>query len=386
VILQMDGLRVVVLFSGAGVPGMNALLRSIVRLGLNRHRADVLGARNGFGGLVRTATRLEHGQVTEAGLITEIESCVGLPGLLRGDLDVVRLDHGSVSGLLGVGGSILGAARCGEFRSAAVRRQVIGLLEKLNVDAVIVCGGDGSLAGAGCLASESDLRVVGVPATIDGELPMTEMALGVDSAVNALTQAVSHFGKPAVGHHRVMVLEVMGRNNSELARMAALALGAEIVVTPERGALNADRILGIAQCLERRMLKGRRHAIVLVAEEMDLDPALGSQRDSNPSMRLAHEIQAYFHCEGSPFPDLEARASVQGHLLRGGSPSVADRILAARFAEAAWRAIVSPGEQSGVLGLRQGMILLQDFEGPADPERTETADRLYQLQKDVSKR
>ncbi len=377
--------RAAILFSGVESPGMNAFLRHLVRLGLNRHGAEVLGVKDGFAGIVRTARRLESGESTLETLIDTIDTRGGLLGVGDMSLDLVRLDHASVSGLLGRGGIMLGASRCPEFLATEVRRQAINLLDSLKVRAVIVCGGDGSLAGASRLASESGLRVIGIPATIDNDLPMTEMALGVDTAVNTLTWAVGHLADRAISHHRITVLEVMGRNSGELARMAALASGAEIVVSPERGALTADTIQRIAQRLEQRMLRGRRHAIVLVGEGVALDPALARQGDANPALRLARELQAYFSREGSGFPDLEARACLLGQLQRGGPPSVADRILAARFAEAAWEAITSPGEPSGVLGLQNGTILLQDFEGPLDPERIEYGQRFYQLQQDVSK-
>jgi 6-phosphofructokinase 1 len=262
---------------------------------------------------------------------------------------------------------------------------VIAMLENLGVRAVIVCGGDGSLAAAECLAAESTLQVIGIPATIDNDVGATETALGFDTAVNTLVWAVGHFADTAVSHHRIMVLEVMGRNCGELARLAALASGAEIVVTPERGPLTEAKMEGIAQRLERSTLRGRRHAIVLVAEGVVLDPGLSSHRASNPTVWLAHELQAYFRRDGSPLPDLETRPCVLGHLQRGGSPSVADRILAARFAGAAWKAITSPHERSGVLGVRGGEILLQDFRFEPDLERSETAEQLYQLQKDVSR-
>jgi 6-phosphofructokinase 1 len=377
--------RVVILFSGGDAPGMNALLRAIVRLGLSRHLAEVLGVKDGYAGLVRIVKLLESGELTLASLISEIDTHEGLLGVGHASQDLVRLDHASASGLLGRGGIMLGASRCPEFHDPEVRRQVIGLLEDLGVQALVVCGGDGSLAGANCLASESGLRIVGIPATIDNDLPMTEMALGVDTAVNTLTWAVGHFADTAVSHKRIIVLEVMGRNSGELARLAALASGAEIVVTPERGALTMDKIQRIAERLERGMLRGRRHAIVLVAEGVELDASLAHQGDSNPTLRLTRDLQTYFRREGSPFPKLEARACVLGHLQRGGSPSVADRILAARFAEAAWEVITSPRERSGVLGLRNGSMLLQDFRTRVDPERTEAAQRLYQLQKDVSR-
>jgi len=377
--------RVATLFSGGDSPGMNPLLRNLVRLGLNRHRAEVLGVKDGYAGLVGTVQEIQSGQSTLARCQEEIATHPGLTGIHRTDQHLVLLDQASVSGLLGRGGIMLGASRCPEFHATEVRRQVVGLLEALGVRAVIVCGGNGSLAGASCLVNESDLRVVGIPVTIDNDLPMTEMALGVDTAVNTLTWAVGQVADTAVSHRRIMVLEVMGRNSGELARMAALASGAEIVVTPERGPLTMDKIQGIAQRLERGMLRGRRHAIVLVAEGVILDPSLAQQGDTNPTMRLTRDLQAYFCRDVSPFPKLEARACVLGHLQRGGSPSVADRILAARFAEAAWEVITSPGERSGVLGLRNGVILLQDFEDSSDPERAEAIEKLYRLQKDVSK-
>ncbi len=376
--------RAAILFSGGGSPGMNAFLRHLVRLGLNRHGALVLGAKDGFAGLVRTARRLESGETTLATLKSRIDTHDGLLGFGDSSSDLVRLDHASVSGLLGRGGIILGASRCRDFHDPAVRRQVIDLLDSLKVQAVIVCGGDGSLAGANCLANESDLRVVGIPATIENDLPMTEMALGVDTAVNTLTWAVGHFADRVISQHRITVLEVLGRHSGELARMAALASGVEIVVSPERGMLTADMIQRIAERLERRLLRGRRHAIVLVTEGVELDPALDQQADAKATPRLVRELQVYFSRAGSLFPDLEARACLLGELQRGGPPSVADRILAARFAEAAWEAIISPGEPSGVLGLQNGSVLLQDFEGPVDPERIEFGQRFHQLQKDVS--
>ena len=252
--------------------------------------------------------------------------------------------------------------------------------------AVIVCGGEGSLAGAARLAGETELRVVGVPATLDNDVPMTEIALGVDTAANTVTTALGRLAGTAVHQRRVMVVEVMGRNSGELARMAALASGVEIVVTPERGPLTMEKIEGIGARLERSLLHGRRHANVLVAEGVRLDRELDRTADANPTMRLAHELKGYFSRRARYFAGLEVQSCVPGSLQRGGPPSAADRILAAHFAEAAWDTITTPSEGSGVLGVRNGLIHLQDFEVPVDPERAEYFRRFYQLQKDVSKR
>ncbi len=382
---QRSSLLAAVFFSGSDVPGMNPCLRAIVRLGLNRYKADVLGVKDGFAGLVRSVRRLEAGRATLASLIEEIDTHEGLLGVGRGSQDLVRLDHASVSGLLGKGGIMLGSSRCPEFHAPEVRRRAIDLLVAMGVRGVMVCGGEGSMAVAARLAEESDLRVIGIPATIDNNLAATEHALGFDTAVNALVWAVGRFADTKARHRRILVLEVMGRNEGELARLVALASGAEVVVTPEGGPLGESEMRGIAMRLDRAMHRGRRQAIVLVAEGVVLDPTLAGRDDTTPTVWLAHQLQAFFRREGGAFPDLEVRPCMLGHLQRGGSPSVADRVLAARFAGAAWKAIASPRERSGILGVRGGELLLQDFHVEPDPERTEAAEHLDQLQKDVSR-
>ena len=361
VLSPMGEHRVVVLFSGAGAPGMNAVLRAIVRLGLNRHRTNVLGARDGFDGLVRTASRLESGHVTGIALMSEIDAHGGLSGLLRADQGLIRLDHGSVSGLLGRGGIILGAGRCPEFHAPDVRRRVIGLLEYLNVHAVIVCGGDGSMTGAACLAAESDLRVIGIPASINSVVPMTDMALGTDTALNILAYSVGQLAEATNGHYRVTVIEGMGFPGGELARMAALATGAEIVVTPEQGPLTEAKMAAIAGRLEQAMVASRRNAVVLMANSVALDPP--DLHGARPASRLTSYLESHFHRAGSPFPGLETGTCVLGPLQRGAAPSAADRILANRFAEAAWKAVTSRNERSGVLGLHAGLHAVARLRG-----------------------
>jgi 6-phosphofructokinase 1 len=364
---------------------MNPLLRALVRVGLNRHGADALGVRDGYAGLVRMADRLESGQWTLASLSEEIDSHGGMAGVARASQDLVRLDHASVSGLLSRGGIMLGSSRCPRFRDQSVRRRVIELLENVGVRSVIACGGDGSLAGAARLAEESELLVIGIPATVDNDLDATELALGFDTAVNTLAWAVGHLADSAVSRQRIVVLEVMGRRSGEQARLAALASGAEIVLTPDRGPLTEDRMRAIAEQLEPAMKRGRRQAILLVAEGVALDRSLAGHGRVSPTVWLAQQLEAYFGRQGGAFTSLEVRHCALGHLQRGGVPSVADRILAARFAESAWKAIVNPGERSGILGLRAGEILLQDFRAEPDPDRIEAARQICRLQKDVSR-
>jgi 6-phosphofructokinase 1 len=231
---------VAVLFSGGDAPGMNAFLRAIVRLGLNREKIAVLGIRDGYRGLVRTARTVNGDAEALVRLKKDIATHTGRAGLISEQLHIIQMDHASVSGIMGKGGTILGSARCLEFHEKKVREKVIQLLKGLNVRALVVVGGDGSLTGARLLAEESDLRVIGIPATIDNDLQFTDMALGVDTAVNTLVWAVDHFIDTARSHRRVMVLETMGRASGDLARMAGLASGAEMIITPEGGALNDE--------------------------------------------------------------------------------------------------------------------------------------------------
>jgi 6-phosphofructokinase 1 len=360
-------LIVAILCSGGDAPGMNALLRALVRLGLNRHGAAVLGIKDGYDGLVRTCRRLA-GEVSFAQLHDEMASRPGLIGLQCALQDLVWLDHPSVSGILRRGGTVLGSARCEEFYNPQTRRQVGALLAGLGVGALVVCGGDGSLTGAALLSRECGLPVVGIPVTIDNDLPATDLSLGFDTAVNTVVAAATHFNDTAGSHRRIMVLEVMGRGSGDIARWAALAAGVEIVVIPERGVLGEAKMQRIAQRLEASLQRGRRHAVVLVSEGVRLDPP----GEGGPAYRLSAYLQRHFRRDGSPFPRLETRASVLGHLQRGGSPMAADRILAARFAEAAWAAIAG------------GQVLLQDFDAPARPQQAEAAQQLYLLQKTLS--
>lgn len=356
---------VAVLCSGGDAPGMNAFLRAVVRLGLNRHHRPVYGIRDGYRGLVRAARQVGGDGEALIGLCQDIERQVGNRGLIDAQQCIIQMDHASVSGIMGKGGTILGSARCLEFHKPQVRREVIDLLEKLQIGGLIVCGGDGSLSGARLLAQESNLRIIGVPATIDNDLQFTEMSLGVDTAVHTLVWAVDHFIDTARSHRRVMVLETMGRESGDLARMAALASGAEMVITPESGPMTEQRMRELAQRIEGAMTRGRGHAIVLIAEGVKFEPA----QNRNGAYVLRDAFQSYFGREGAPFPDLEVRPSVLGHLQRGGHATPGDCILAARFAEEAWKSLLDPQAKSGITALRYNKVEIVPFGCEDLPER-----------------
>ncbi len=371
---------VAVLFSGGDSPGMNAFLRAVVRLGLNRHQVPVLGVRSGYSGLVRTAKRVGGDAAEMAKLKLEIEQRPGLAGLIQNDQYLIQMDHRSVSGIMGKGGTMLGSARCLDFHQPEIRQSVIKLLNDLGVRALVVVGGDGSLSGAECLARESDLRIIGVPATIDNDLQFTEMALGVDTAVHTLVWAVDRFIDTARSHRRVMVLETMGRESGDLARMAALASGAEMVITPDGGPLTEARMATLAAQIEGGMLRGRGHAIVLIAEGVKTEPP----QTRNRAYVLTDAFQRYFQREGGPFADLEVRPSVLGHLQRGGHTTPADCILAARFAEKAWEEIMSPMSRNGITALRQNRVEIVPYGAAGMPERSAYSSEMESLHADLA--
>lgn len=371
---------VAVLCSGGDAPGMNAFLRAVVRLGLNRHQIPVYGIRDGYRGLVRAARQVNGDAEALVQLKQEISRNTGHRGLIDAQQSIIQMDHASVSGIMGKGGTILGSARCLDFHKPEVRREVITLLEKLGVRALIVSGGDGSLTGARLLAAESNLRIIGVPATIDNDLQFTEMSLGVDTAVHTLVWAVDHFIDTARSHRRVMVLETMGRESGDLARMAALASGAEMVITPEGGALTEQRMRMLAEKIEGAMTRGRGHAIVLIAEGVKFEP----EQKRNGAYILRDAFQEYFGREGAPFPDLEVRPSVLGHLQRGGHATPGDCILAARFAEEAWKALLDPQGINGITALRYNKVEIVPFGCEDLPERSIHSTAMDQLHDDLA--
>lgn len=371
---------VAVLCSGGDAPGMNAFLRAMVRLGLNRHKVPVLGIRGGYRGLVRAA-KMVNGEAAElVRLKQEITANTGNRGLIDAQMSIIQMDHASVSGIMGKGGTILGSARCLDFHKPEVRRSAIQLLENLGVRALVVAGGDGSLTGARLLAEESNLKIIGVPSTIDNDLQFTEMALGVDTAVHTLVWAVDHFIDTARSHRRVMVLETMGRESGDLARMAALASGAEMVITPEGGPLTEKAMMAYAEEIESAMTRGRGHAIVLIAEGVKFDPP----QSRNGAYILRDAFQKYFQREGAPFQDLEVRPSVLGHLQRGGHTTPGDCILAARFAEEAWKAILDPNASNGITALQHNKATIVPFGCPDLPERALTSVAMDRLHDDLS--
>src|SRR5512136_1066204 len=265
--------KIGILTSGGDCSGMNATVRAAVRTGL-RLGVEMVGFRKGYLGLMRN--------------------------------DWLQLDTKAVSGIMHRGGTFLQSARSREFPTVEGQQHALENLKSLHVDGLIVIGGDGSLNGAHAL-HRLGFPVVGIPASIDNDIPFTDMALGVDTALNNIIYAVDCIKDTASSHARSFVIEVMGRNSGYLASIAAIASGAEYALVPER----EFDLTEICQQLRARYEEGRDNAIIILAE------GAGSAHE------IANNIKDAI--------GFETRVTVLGHYQRGGAPTVFDRLLASRL-------------------------------------------------------
>ncbi len=297
--------RIAVLTSGGDAPGMNAAIRAVVRAASARG-IETFGVINGYAGLVDGSFRL--------------------------------LDNRAVGGIIQRGGTILGSARCPSFQTLEVQRQALSHLQTAGIDGLIVIGGNGSQQGTLAL-HRLGFPVAGVASTIDNDLAETEATIGVDTALNTSIEYIDRLKDTASSHHRAFIVEVMGRHSGYLALMAAIATGAELAVVPEHD-ITPEAI--VADMLET-YARGKPHYIVLVAEGATLK---------------AQEVVNYFQQHSGSF---EARLSVMGHVQRGGSPTVFDRILASQLGAAAVRSLAE-----GRVGMVAGWVKSQVTEIPLE--------------------
>jgi 6-phosphofructokinase 1 len=293
--------RIAVLTSGGDAPGMNAAIRAVVRAGI-AHGLEVFGV------------------------------CQGYAGLIAGDFK--PLGARDVGGILQRGGTVLGSARCREFRGEEGRARALGELERRGIGGLVVIGGNGSQSGAHLL-SEKGLAVVGVASTIDNDLYGSEITIGVDTALNIALEAIDRLKVTASSHHRAFLVEVMGRDCGYLALVAGIAGGAEAVVIPEIET-SPEELAGVLRASYDR---GKAHAVVVVAE--------GCRHN-------AQWLAAYFR-EHRDSLGFELRATILGHVQRGGAPGAFDRFLATRLGAAAAERLAR-GEHGVLLGLRKGEI------------------------------
>jgi len=294
--------RIAVLTSGGDAPGMNAAIRAVVRAGIYEG-LQVFGVRRGFSGLI-------------AGNFTNLE---------------VR----DVGGIVQQAGTMLGSARCPEFRSEDGRINALRQLGAHGIDALVVIGGNGSQTGAHQL-SEMGLPVVGVASTIDNDLYGSEITIGVDTALNIALEAIDRLKVTASSHQRAFLVEVMGRDCGYLALAAAVAGGAEAVIIPE---MEIDPE-ALAAELRGAYQRGKPHALVVVAEGSKFNAERLIKHFSEHRQRLGFEL----------------RATILGHVQRGGTPGAADRLLATRLGAAAVQRLAQ-GEHGVLVGIGSGEIV-----------------------------
>lgn len=289
--------KIGILTGGGDCPGLNPVIRAVVRKGILLGY-EILGIKNGWQGLI--------------------------------DSDVVKLDHQSVSGILSRGGTILGTSRTNPYTKEADIKNARANYKKLNLYALIAVGGDDTLSVALKLHKEG-YNIVGVPKTIDNDLSCTDYTFGFDSAVNIAMECIDRLHTTAESHHRVMVVEIMGRHAGWIATYAGIAGGADIILIPE---IEID-IEEICLLIKERHARGKDFSIVAVAEgakfkgtdewvlqNKKLD-AFGNVRLGGIGEALSERIE-----EKTGF---ETRATVLGHIQRGGSPTAFDRVLGTRF-------------------------------------------------------
>jgi 6-phosphofructokinase 1 len=293
--------RIAVLTSGGDAPGMNAAIRAVVRAGVH-HGWEVFGVRRGFSGCI-------------AG-------------------NFISLEARDVGGILQQAGTMLGSARCPEFRTEEGRVEALRQLGQHDIDALVVIGGNGSQTGAEQLA-RAGFPVVGVASTIDNDLYGSEITIGVDTALNIALEAIDRLKVTASSHQRAFLVEVMGRDCGYLALAAAVAGGAEAAIIPE---MEMDPET-LAEELRGAYQRGKLHALVVVAE--------GSQYNAERLMRYFAE-----HRQRLGF---ELRATILGHVQRGGTPGAFDRLLATRLGAAAVERLAA-GEKGVLVGLLRGQI------------------------------
>lgn len=317
--------RIAVLTSGGDAPGMNTAIRAVVR-GAASRGLEVTGVIGGYDGLI-------------AG-------------------DMRPLEPRDVGDTLHQGGTFLQTARCPEMLTERGRSTAIGRLDENDIDALVVIGGDGTLTGALAL-SESGVSIVGIPASIDNDIWGTNMAIGVDTALNTIVETVDKLRDTASSHQRAFLVETMGRDCGYLALMGGLVCGAEVALIPEVDTTLAD----VGKAITDAYSRGKNHAFIIVAEGARLD---------------IREVATYLSDNAIGF---EPRMTILGHVQRGGRPSAFDRLLASRFGVAAVDALLdgTTGAMTGLSGRSVEMLPLRQVisrSREANPDYLEIMRRL----------
>lgn len=316
---------IAVLTSGGDAPGMNAAIRAVVRAGIS-NGMRVMGIHRGYNGLI-------NGEVYE-------------------------LNRSSVSDIIQRGGTILRTARSDEFKTPEGRAKANNVLKVFGIEGLVVIGGDGSIKGAQLLSKEFGIKTIGLPGTIDNDLAYTDYTIGFDTALNTVLDAINKLRDTSTSHERVSIVEVMGRRCGDIALFAGLAGGAESVIIPEQE-YNFNEL---CKTIIEGKVRGKVHNLIILAE------GVGGAND------LAAKLQEV--------TGIESRATILGHIQRGGGPSAFDRILASRLGARAVE-LLAEGKSQRVVGMRDNKIVDFDIHEALAMEKASTQD-LYDLSKILS--
>ncbi len=293
-----------VLTSGGDAPGMNAAIRAVVRTALAQGK-KVKGIMRGYQGLI--------------------------------DEEIIDMDKHSVSDIIQKGGTILGTARCDDFRTPEGQQRGAEVCKKYGIDGLVVIGGDGSFQGAQKLA-HLGVNTIGIPGTIDLDIACTDYTIGFDTAVNTAMEAIDKVRDTSTSHERCSIIEVMGRHAGYIALWCGLANGAEDILLPER--YNHDEQKIINHIIDSRKL-GKKHHLIINAEGI------------GHSASMAKRIEAA--------TGMETRATILGHMQRGGSPSCKDRVYASIMGAYAVDALCE-GKSSRVVAYKKGEYIDLDID------------------------
>lgn len=327
--LSMTKKRIGILTAGGDCPGLNAVIRAVVRRAM-ANDSEVLGIKNGWRGLVEG--------------------------------DVEPLTRSAVTGILPRGGTILGTSRLNPLTSPETLDRVKQNWQRFRLDALIVVGGDGTLSAAYEMWRDHKMPIVGIPKTIDNDIKGTDFTFGFDTAVGVVTDAIDRLHSTAESHHRVMVVEVMGRHTGWIAAFGGIAGGADVVLVPE----HPFKLSRVCELLRHREEQGRAFSIVVVAEDAHPHPdedflkveareqIYRHDRLGGIGTILAYEIE---RCTG-----IETRVTNLGYVQRGGSPSPFDRVLATRLGVKAFEMVEAGqwGHMAALHGNRASSVPLEE--------------------------
>lgn len=294
--------KIAVLTSGGDAPGMNATLRAVVRTAIY-HKIEVYGIRRGYSGLIED--------------------------------DIFLMDSKSVANIIQRGGTVLKSARSEEFKTPEGRKKAYKNLHKKGIDSLVVIGGDGSFTGGLKLAEEHDIKVIGLPGTIDKDCYGTDFTIGFDTAVNTAVECIDKIRDTADAHDRLFIVEVMGRNAGYIALNSGISTGAETILIPETNTEIEDVIKGLKSRARRKKLVN----LIVVAEGDEFGGAV----------KVAEVIK-------ESLPNLDTRVTILGHVQRGGSPTCTDRMLASRMGYNAVEALLD-GQSKIMIGIQNDKIV-----------------------------